>query len=242
MEAELIVFLKRFQEKFYREEFTDTDDIFLLLVSGSFSLEAEGKKYTVTAGQGVLFRKGVNYIRRAISPITAYLFRYKSDSPLFRDDYVVFHNTERISSTVQMLDSLEFNPERQILGLHLLYDLVYQYEIEKASRIKKDAVIEAVVNKMKSSISETCALTDYAKESGLSYAQFHRRFKQYTGKSPLNYLIQIRLALACELLLDTNLSIREISLKCGFDNEYYFSNFFKMHKGVPPTVFRSPAL
>lgn len=242
MKIELITFHKLYREVFQHEEFTETDDIFLLLISGSFSLEADGKKYTVSAGQGVLFRKGVKYLRRVISPVTLCLFRYRSDEQIFKNDYVLFHDTERIRSTIRILDTLEFKHPRQELALHIFYDIIYQYEMQKSTQVTNDAVIEAVLKKIESSPYETSSLSVYASESGLSYAQFHRRFKEYTGKSPSNYVIRLKLNCAREMLINTKYTVREIALRCGFDNEYYFSNFFKKHEGVSPSVFRSLSL
>jgi iron complex transport system substrate-binding protein len=55
---------------------------------------------------------------------------------------------------------------------------------------------------------------------------------------PSEYLAAIRMKKAESLLSDTALPVREVAAACGFENEYYFSNFFKRHKGHSPSAFR----
>ena len=82
-------------------------------------------------------------------------------------------------------------------------------------------------------------LVEIAAQSGLSYVQFLRRFKAVTGVAPSDYVAAIRLQKARNLLTDTDLLIKEIAYACGFENEYYFSNFFKKHTQMSPSAFRS---
>ena len=44
---------------------------------------------------------------------------------------------------------------------------------------------------------------------------------------------------AKKMLTDTDLMVKEIAYACGFENEYYFSNFFKKHSALSPTAFRT---
>ena len=78
-----------------------------------------------------------------------------------------------------------------------------------------------------------------AKESGLSYVQFLRRFKNFCGLTPSEYINELRVQKAKKLLTDTNMLVKDIAYSCGFENEYYFSNFFKKHTAMSPTAFRS---
>ena len=64
------------------------------------------------------------------------------------------------------------------------------------------------------------------------------KFKRQTGKTPMEYLAQVRIARSKALLKDTQLSVSEISRLCGFENVYYFSNFFKRFTGTSPSGYR----
>ena len=71
-----------------------------------------------------------------------------------------------------------------------------------------------------------------------SESQTIRIFKKAYGITPYNYVLGKKLGLAKRLLEDTNLSIKEISDKLCFADEYYFSNLFKRKVGVTPSAYR----
>ncbi len=73
----------------------------------------------------------------------------------------------------------------------------------------------------------------------LSRSHFHALFKKETGKTFIQYLNTIRIQHAGELLVTTNDSVLDISLKTGFNNLSHFCHIFKLIKGVSPREFRS---
>ncbi len=67
-------------------------------------------------------------------------------------------------------------------------------------------------------------------------------FKESTGMSPINYLIQVRLKHAKELLANEQLTIREISQAVGYQDAYHFSKLFKKYYGVSPSQLAKKSL
>ena len=74
-----------------------------------------------------------------------------------------------------------------------------------------------------------------ASELNFNYATFREEFKSYTGLSPYQYFLQMKINRAKELLMDGGLSVKEISYKLAFDNPYYFSRLFKKKTGMAPS-------
>lgn len=72
----------------------------------------------------------------------------------------------------------------------------------------------------------------------MNYSLFSFSFKQYTGNNFVNYLKEIRIAKAKELLKDTDIKVIEISRMVGYDNEKNFMKIFKMECGVSPSEYR----
>ena len=72
----------------------------------------------------------------------------------------------------------------------------------------------------------------------MSISWFLRNFKQLTAKSPMQYVLSIRINNAVSLLEGTNYNINEISSIVGYDNPLYFSRIFKKQKGVSPSDYR----
>ena len=81
-------------------------------------------------------------------------------------------------------------------------------------------------------------LEDLASSFDISIRSLNRRFRQATGKSPIQYLQQIRLDNAKELLRTSNLSISEVAFKTGFRDSSYFSAQFRKAISLSPRAYR----
>ena len=86
--------------------------------------------------------------------------------------------------------------------------------------------------------AEECRLDDIAESVGMTPSAFCRFFRQHTGRTLTEYIIDIRLGNAARLLVDSSLTIAEISYNCGFNNLSNFNRTFKAHKGYTPRDFR----
>jgi AraC-like DNA-binding protein len=73
---------------------------------------------------------------------------------------------------------------------------------------------------------------------GLGTTAFSEKVKNYTGFSPLNYLINIRISEAIKLLRRQEMSITTIALETGFYSSQHFSTTFKKLTGYTPIEFR----
>ncbi len=76
-----------------------------------------------------------------------------------------------------------------------------------------------------------------AASTGYGYDYFQHKFKQETGFSPQQYVMQLRLKNA-KRLLKTDMSCTEIALSCGFYGSAQFSTLFKAHYGETPLSYR----
>lgn len=73
---------------------------------------------------------------------------------------------------------------------------------------------------------------------GMSVRTLNRRFKSALGKTPLEYLQDIRINTAKDLLKTSNLSITEIADKVGYQDTNYFTSLFKKHLAITPNAYR----
>lgn len=81
-------------------------------------------------------------------------------------------------------------------------------------------------------------IEDYAAQRGMSVSWFIRNFKQYTGSTPMQYIVSIRITNAQMLLEGTTYTISEIGRIVGYDNPLYFSRLFHKQKGFSPSEYR----
>ena len=71
-----------------------------------------------------------------------------------------------------------------------------------------------------------------------SVSYFSSRFKEEKGVSPLKYLNDLRIELACKYLRNSNYKINQICFFVGFDNPLYFSKMFRRNMGMSPKEYR----
>ncbi|MGN6180860.1 MAG: helix-turn-helix domain-containing protein [Mucilaginibacter sp.] len=77
-----------------------------------------------------------------------------------------------------------------------------------------------------------------AKQLNIGYSRFRKIFKSYTGLSPGQYYIQLKIEQAKSLLHDRHLSVKEIAFKLNFESYFYFAKLFREKTGLSPTDFR----
>lgn len=98
------------------------------------------------------------------------------------------------------------------------------------------------VTLMENNIEETLSTDDIAQLVGLSRRQLERQFKQYLGTMPSRYYLELRLKKARLLLLESNSSIVQIGLMCGFSSGAHFSTAFGAQFGITPREERQRKL
>jgi len=77
-----------------------------------------------------------------------------------------------------------------------------------------------------------------AHELGVSYPHFRRVFKQSTGIPPQQYLLNLRINQAKQLMEGQDMKLSEVARSVGFDDPYYFSRLFKQKTGISPSLWR----
>lgn len=98
--------------------------------------------------------------------------------------------------------------------------------------------MDKAINYFDAHFTENISISDVADECDLSREHFTRIFKKASGKSPIEYLMSLRIRNANRLLENTTLTIKEISDLSGYRNEFYFSRAFKKISGTSPTQYR----
>lgn len=88
-------------------------------------------------------------------------------------------------------------------------------------------------------ICQNLTVKDLESVFHLSQKQIGRIFKSGSGSTIYEYYINQKIYLSCKYLENTSLSIKEISGKLGFCDQYYFSNFFKKHMHRSPKIYRN---
>ena len=77
-----------------------------------------------------------------------------------------------------------------------------------------------------------------AEATCMSYSKFRKIFKEYTGFAPSQYIQEVRINMAKELLTNTSRPIKEIAFEVGYENKDYFFTAFRKTSGMTPAGYR----
>jgi two-component system response regulator YesN len=126
--------------------------------------------------------------------------------------------------------------ELKVFFMKMLREIVGN--IDTINRKKWDGVTLKIINFLEENFDRDISLEDVAKEVNMSYHYFSKFFKERVGENFIDYLTNLRIKKAMELLKDSALSIKEVSYKVGYSDPNYFSKIFKKVTGVTPTEFK----
>lgn len=117
------------------------------------------------------------------------------------------------------------------------------YSLERNIELNKNKEHVDMVNRARLRIREALesplTIQQIAEELGVSYSNFRKLFKEYTGLSPATYQQDLKLQRAKELLSTTDMSIKEIAYQLNFNSPDYFSAKFKIKTGRQPSEMRN---
>lgn len=96
------------------------------------------------------------------------------------------------------------------------------------------AVVDQVLTYIQRNFARPISITSMASRFGYSEGYLHRMFRAGTGKTPLQYLTQLRIEAALRLMRQSSLSISRIAHLCGYADPLYFSRVFRQVAGKSP--------
>ncbi|MFX3631494.1 MAG: AraC family transcriptional regulator [Candidatus Pristimantibacillus sp.] len=106
---------------------------------------------------------------------------------------------------------------------------------------KNDKRIQIVLDYMVDNYATNMNIEEMSKMVNISSTTFRRLFRQHTGKSPSEFLIELKMAVSAKKILETDDRISDIAYLVGIDDPNYFSRVFKKHFGVTPYAYRKLA-
>ncbi|EBA17338.1 transcriptional regulator, AraC family protein [Roseobacter sp. SK209-2-6] len=100
----------------------------------------------------------------------------------------------------------------------------------------RNAHLARAIQMMQDHISEPVSPALIAEEIGISTRQLERLFGKYLNASPKKYFMEMRLERARNLLIQSESSVTEIALACGFESPGHFSRVYRAAFGIPPVM------
>ncbi|MDE7332551.1 MAG: AraC family transcriptional regulator [Lachnospiraceae bacterium] len=227
----------------------------LYIAAGKAHFFLDGKDVLVTAGHMVLYqpREVQRYVYYGVDQTEVFWVHFTgSDVKRILRSYGI-NLEEHVfycgkSPEYQKLFQ-EMIQEMQLCRPHyeyLLAILLYQLFIQISRRFKGgDKLAGYVQDEMEEAIryftehyNTPIVIDQYAASMHRSTTWLIRSFKQYTGMTPMQFIISIRLASAQRLLSTTDCNVTEVASIVGYDNPLYFSRLFKKQTGMSPSAYR----
>lgn len=91
-----------------------------------------------------------------------------------------------------------------------------------------------VIQMMEGAIEDPISPADLAEDVGMSTRQLERLFRRYLNRSPKRYYMELRLQKARNLLMQTDMSVINVALACGFASPSHFSKCYRSHYNTTP--------
>ena len=152
-----------------------------------------------------------------------------------------------LSIAIALVEKLDSELEERSAGFGFLTTAVFMQLVGHLSRCydrSGNADSQALLRIAQTIVHlETCyrenvKLAELVSIAGMSRRSFLRAFEAATGSTPIDYLIQLRLARAATLLRRTTQSITNVAFQVGFQDSNYFSRQFRQRHGISPSAYR----
>lgn len=141
-----------------------------------------------------------------------------------------------------LLEILEINDIKDLNITYINYLRSLLARLEETKNCKLSGLILSALRYIEENYRDNIGLDDVAKQINMSYHHFSKFFKESTGKNFVDYLTELRVEKAKEILKDKTINIKEICYEVGYTDPNYFSKIFKKSTGMTPTEFRNYAI
>lgn len=174
----------------------------------------------------------------------SHLFSILSDVPRAIEPSAESRISDRISLFHEILDHLSMGYSREnmeysnMLLWYLMASFLHIKAFRELNRAVDNDIVKRAILYMKNNVGKKLSLADLAGHVNLSASHFTRVFTLRTRKSPVDYLIQMKIQQASQFLDFTNMKISEIARKVGYEDPHYFSRLFKKSMNLSPIQYR----
>ena len=136
---------------------------------------------------------------------------------------------ERITMLLTILEKMAVSKEKQYIN-----PVYHEVKIDRSEANRLNKIFQYISDNFQRKIT----LSEIASVANLSAKAFCRYFKSKTRKTFYDFLLQVRVAHACNLLLEKEMTIYEVCYDCGFNNLSNFNRYFKKIMDKTPTNYK----
>lgn len=209
-----------------------------IMIDGEFEYRASDEKCNLESSDAVFIKSGYTRERIPSDKKVDYVsFNFISDRDYKIPTFMKGCLTPEIRHIIAACDEVAVKRTDKERQLGYLLEALLMLLSEKTSRVYSKTV-ESILNYLDEHINERICLEQIGEALHFSSVYCDTVFKKEVGKPIIEYLIDERMKDARALLIDRELSVREIAQRVGYDDPNYFSRLFKRKTGYSPLRFR----
>lgn len=229
--------------------------IFIYCTEGEGKLSIDGEKIDVLPNQFYIIPKHTphEYHSNEKNPWSIYWIHFDGDMAQslwnryesVRQKILIVpfenHRIDQFNQIFKILNSDYIAPRLEyanILGLNFISSFIF-LEVDRLSDVlERDDLVDSIIDFLTKNLNKSYKSEDIAKEFNYSSSYLFNLFKKRTGYSLIHFFNLKKIQKACEYLNYTDLSVKEISFRMGFEDPLYFSRLFKRYMGVSPRAYK----
>ena len=219
-------------------------DAFVYVLTGNCTYRfPEGRKFTAKAGDVLFLPYRSVYTMLITSEEYGFIFcDFSFSSQLLRSDCYSLKNPEKIKRYFQKLlsyDRQSFAERMSIIYAiyaHICFETQYYQHLKPSAKQKIEESRQYILNNISDSEMSVSAL---ARSANMSEFHFRNLFEKQFGISPRQYILQIRVGRAEELMRYPFFTIKDCAMQSGFSTHQYFCSVFKKTTGFTPSEYRT---
>lgn len=227
--------------------------------AGSFQIGVDDRLVTVRKGEAILIAPGVphSYMGDKVSSGKFIQLEYEVTGPK-----ALMETIPALSEVSPYCIFTEFTVESGIMGTICHYNrlqndqqaalldfsfgqlfVLMSDRLNKRRKVSETALLsktmQAVIQAIEQDYTEIDDLEELAQQYGVTARAVRKYFSTYIGIPPTRYITMLRLKKAKSLLWNSQKSLTEIALECGFGSPQYFSRVFHNYTGKTPSQYRT---
>ena len=209
--------------------------------SGKGKINIEGNVYDAERGMIVVMPPNTMHGSISYDNLRYTAILVNSDELLHIDTPIIFKDNERGDgfSLLQMIFANRYESQDYFNSLCLAFIRFVLKNVEITNPLEK--TINKIKRQMVSKFHDSdFNVTELLKQSGYAEDYIRAHFKKIVGKTPVEYLTELRIEHAKTLIniYQNSMPLINISINCGFDDYVYFSRKFKQVVGVSPNAYK----
>lgn len=224
------------------------------ILSGKGIYKTDGHIYQLSEGDAFLIRPNtlIYYEADRYHPWTytwigfqgIKIEEYLKCTSLLEIPYFHYGKDDRVCLCHEkMFEAYNLPENRDLMMNSILYEYLYLLASKFPRKYippkeKKITYVEEALRYIESNYSQSVNIQVIADYLNIERTYLYRLFKDITGSSPQEYLLDYRIRRACSLLAETELPVSDIARSVGYEDALYFSRLFKQKKGRTPTQYR----